>query len=451
MNVNETKLRKIFNELDMRTYQKEFNNKVKNVKYLGNTNINVQEKEIYLVLEQFEKNGELIEIEKYYTEDLELLAGNNKSDEYDYIILNEKFLDENQSEIEREELLEFLENVDKEGILDLSKIEDEKLEKIAKALGRKKEDIAKLSEIDLEDEEEKNKEKDDDELDINQDELEKVNVKSEIEIDERITDNKTMEQMLGVEDKGYKKIAIVYTDAIPNNPETTRFSMVGIKIDGTVEKIDSVEKRFGNNPNKELNVLSEDGEELEQKNANSIYQLEGNEEAQIALGIGEYGYIDVSYIRTHKYDNNENIGIPIETQNIRPTTREAQELMNENRNHEIREESIKAKEEIQKEQKQKIDDDAIKKIDDNNNQEISSTFTVDQEYVRMLAEEIKNENEELLEIYNTRDIENNLEEVIKKEIKKNGTFDRDRVKKIVSNNMGKEAKAEKLPGQDNRN
>ena len=102
-------------------------NKVKNVKFLGTVQIDGEEKGIFLVTEQKEiEEGKLIDIERYYTEDGEMLAGNNTIDGYE-LMLNEKFQG-------NENLLEELKDLDKEGILDLNELEENRKEKIAKAL-----------------------------------------------------------------------------------------------------------------------------------------------------------------------------------------------------------------------------------------------------------------------------------------------------------------------------
>ena len=92
-------------------------NKVLDVKYLGQIEQNVEVdgkeekvlKDIYLLIEQQkDKDGNLIQIEKYYNEDLEFLAGNNLTDGYG-LMLDPKHMDQR-------DLLEQLQNLDKEGL-----------------------------------------------------------------------------------------------------------------------------------------------------------------------------------------------------------------------------------------------------------------------------------------------------------------------------------------------
>ena len=111
-------------------------NKVKDVKFLGTIELDGKEKQIFIVIEQKEnEEGKIFDIERYYTEDGEMLAGNNTIDGYK-LMLNEKFQG-------KEELLEQLKDLDKEGILDLNELEEERKEQIAKALRSKKRRIGK--------------------------------------------------------------------------------------------------------------------------------------------------------------------------------------------------------------------------------------------------------------------------------------------------------------------
>lgn len=262
------------------------NDKVLNVKYLGKIEINGEEKEIYILTEQREnKDGKLTQIEKYYTGDGEFLGGNNKSDQYNYLILNEKYS-------ENKKLQEKLQSLDKDGILDLNELEQERLEEIAKILGISPEELEKMAEIEADkeidekeqentEEKEEMEERDEKKGILNKKEVEKISTKAEIETNQKVTDNKTMASMLGVEDKGYKKIAIIYSDKINENSNTTKFSFVGIKEDGSAEKIDSLEQTHGNDPTKKVNEINRDGSEIKQdQQVNSVYRIKGEKETR---------------------------------------------------------------------------------------------------------------------------------------------------------------------------
>ena len=209
-------------------YQKELpENKVLNIKYLGKIEINNEPKDIYLVLEQKQKDdGSKIEIERYCTEDGEVLGGNNNSDQFNFITPNEKYKDV-------EGLVESLQSLDKQGILDLNEIEQERLEQVAKELGITVEEIKKISEIDsektVEDNEKENLEKDKnpdkEKKTLSKKQVESISTKQEIKTEQKVTDKDTMASLLNVQGKGYRKIAIVYSDKFKEAGNTTNFHL----------------------------------------------------------------------------------------------------------------------------------------------------------------------------------------------------------------------------------
>ena len=139
---------KIGKQADKREWEKALlENKVTNVKYMGKAEINGEWQDIYMLLEQYQKEvdgkPQTIEVEKYVTENLEYIAGDNKQDGYPQIFLSEKYANQ-------KELLEQIQNMDEKGILDLNAGENARVETIAKELGVKPEDIQSMDEMDLE-------------------------------------------------------------------------------------------------------------------------------------------------------------------------------------------------------------------------------------------------------------------------------------------------------------
>lgn len=404
-------------DLNSSDQKKLSDNKVLNVKYLGVIKIEGEEKGIYLVIEQkAQKDGTLAQIERYYTEDGEFLGGDNSIDEYDFLTLDEKY-------INNKDMLEKLQSIDKDGILDLNKIEQERMEEVAKELGITAKELEKMVEID------------------SKKEIEKISTKSEIDTNRKVTDKETMASILNVQDKGYKKIAIIYSDKMQDNGNTTRFSFVGIKEDGTAEKIDTIEQAYGRNPSKEINSVNRDGSKVEQEQVNSIYRIKGKKETQIAVDIGAMGTIEPSLVRTPAQDNEEAISIPIETHNVRPTTRETRELMNEQRNPRVKEEIQRAKEH----QELRCDDISLKDIDDNPNNNTHEHIEISEEYLDKCATKIL-ENDEVSSIYNRNDVINRLKENIEKSREDIQT---EELLEQVENQMEEEAKDEhQLPQRD---
>lgn len=384
-------------------YQKELpENKVLNVKYLGKMEINNKPKDIYLVLEQKQKDdGSKIEIERYCTEDGEVLGGNNNSDQFNFITPNEKYKDV-------EGLVESLQSLDKQGILELNEIEQERLEQVAKELGITVEEINKISEIDsektVEDNEKENLEKDKnpdkEKKTLSKKQVESISTKQEIKTEQKVTDKDTMASLLNVQGKGYRKIAIVYSDKFKEAGNTTKFSFVGIKQDGSAEKIDTIEQAYGTNPTKNVHSVNRDGSKIEEEKVNSIFKIKGKTETQIAVDIGNMGTIEPLLVRTPAQDNEEAISIPIETYNIRPTTRETREFMNRNRNPRVKEEI----QEIKKHEKLGCEDFSKVDIDDNSNNNTHEHQEFSEEYLDKCASKILSESEIIANTYNSRDV-----------------------------------------------
>ena len=399
-------------------YQKELpENKVLNIKYLGKIEINNEPKDIYLVLEQKQKDdGSKIEIERYCTEDGEVLGGNNNSDQFNFITPNEKYKDV-------EGLVESLQSLDKQGILDLK-------------------EIKKISEIDsektVEDNEKENLEKDKDpdkeKKTLSKKQVESISTKQEIKTEQKVTDKDTMASLLNVQGKGYRKIAIVYSDKFKEAGNTTKFSFVGIKQDGSAEKIDTIEQAYGTNPTKNVHSVNRDGSKIEEEKVNSIFKIKGKTETQIAVDIGNMGTIEPSLVRTPAQDNEEAISIPIETSNIRPTTRETRELMNRNRNTRVKEEiqRTEAHEELG------CEDFSIKDIDDNPNNNTHEHQEFSEEYLDKCASKIL-ESETIANTYNRSDVKAYLKKYLEND---NETIDTEDLINNVSEEMEQEAEKE---------
>ena len=424
-------------------YQKEVSkNKVLDVKYIGTIEIDGEPKDIYLLIEQKEeKDGSLAEIEKYYTEDGEFLGGDSNLDQFDFITLKKEYAD-------KVGLLKQLENLDKKGILDLNDIENERLEELARELGIDVKDIEKLAEIDAEKEldkwheeltneqieelQEEDIEPGDEEyrrylldhgLSLPKEEVEEgISTKTEIKTGQKVTDKDTMASLLNVEDKGYVKIAVVYSDKLQDNGNTTRFSFVGIKADGSAEKIDTLEQYYGNNPTNNVQTMNRDGSKIEEDKVNSRFKIKGRDEEQLAVNIGQMGTIEPKFVRAPRQDGEKAMSIPIETKNIRPTTRETMKFMNRSRNTDISN-NIKL---AQEHEKIGCKEATVKDIDNDENNNTHEHGELSQEFLNRCTEILL---EKYGDIYNRDDItgkllkliEENGKEVLEEEFLKMAT------------------------------
>ena len=324
--------------------------KVLDVKYLGTLSKSKETPEnllaIYLIIEQHQKDGKVFEVEQYYSEDLQngdikFLGGNNKSDGMEKIYLSDKYIDEKET---RDYLEEALNEMDKIGELDLA--EQEKLEEMAKELGIDIEDIESMAELDLDqkvkDEKDKDKdeedldeteqEKDEDELTEKQTEkLTKTSGKQEVNINAKFDTKNTLRKELGLNGE-YKSIMVVYSEKLQEiqgkdeNINNTPVSFVAIKNDGTAEKLNSLEldTSTGAIPTKESIKIDKDETARQDKKTLSRFKIAGKE-SFLSVERGQYGEMKVYHEQKTKEENRA-VGYQLETNSIKPTTREFRDL-----------------------------------------------------------------------------------------------------------------------------
>ena len=311
----------------------------------------------------------------------------------------------------------------------LKNLEIKEIEEIAIILGISPEDIGKLAEIDLEKLEKAKKELDGQELDdfdeneigdngkdvlsehdksdeqneISKVEVEKISTKTEIDVNQKISDKDTMASLLGKEGAGYVKFAVVYSDKLQDRGEnSTKFSFVGIKEDGSAEKINSLQQSHGVNSSVKVQQVNRDGSMVEEKVPDSLYTIKGAKDGSFAVDIGALGTIETTYVRIPDQNNQVGLGIPIENQSIRPTTREVRELANDNKNPRVIEETQRA------EQHEEHGDTVISKndIDDNMYNDDCQKIEIDSQYFQNCVDEIWKDKIE--EVFTRKEVETSL-------------------------------------------
>lgn len=334
---------------EMRTlkeYLEENGKKIENIRYIGKIDIEeiinnkpyLLEKDIYICEERIvDKNGKEINVEKFYTEDFECIAMKN---EKFGILLKEQYE-------EHPEIIEKLEELDQKGLIDLKEENLKESVKIAETLGIDKEKIENISEIDLRrlDEPEKN----------NQIE---AKAKVQMNANEKITTRDSMATMLGVEGKGYTKIAVVDSKELKTQRNTTSYAFVGVKENGQMEEIDSLVQVYGTKPDRNINAISADGTKVQEERTISMYRVKGREDEQLAIGKDGLNTTRVSLVRTSP-ETNESISIPIEANTIAKTSHEDKEFMDSRKNPKVTAETKR----IEKHKKENCEP-SIKDIDD---------------------------------------------------------------------------------------
>jgi len=326
-------------------------------------NVGLSEKNIFVVKFEKEIKNEKITLYEIYNIEGELIATVDSTGKIhfapEYIELL-KNIDKDYLELLNYEDVDFVlpEELQKEDIL----IEKEELED-----KKTKETIEKLKEIT--DEEEINSYS---EADANQQVFEKLTNKQELDANVRVSQNETLADMVpAIKENGYEKIGIVYSDKIKG--ESGRFSFVGITKDGKIELIEGLENIDGTQTGQTVtSINSYDGSLVEQKQVAGMVRINGRsiingEEEFLSVTVGQYGILEVDYVRANlsKDKDERYFSTPIETKNLKPTTREVRDMADKTINPDISKEKQRADAEIQRDgetQIENIDDRASNDI-----------------------------------------------------------------------------------------
>lgn len=410
---------KVINKMrELREMRETETNKVLNVKYLGNIKIEGKEQEIYLLEEQFEnRDGELIEVERYYTGEGEFLAGNNREDQYNYLILDEKYLGE-------KELSDSLKALDKEGMLDLNELEQDRIKEIAEALGVEVEDIEEIDEIDLEleekekkdDTEEKEKDDENELEEISSKEVDGLNIKEETSATVDIK-GESLADKLGLKEKGITdvtKIARVSTTSLNDvtkerNPNKDAF--VAIKSNGKAvvlgEDILKTDTRRGNNPRGDSLTINHDGSVNEEQITTSYLIVNGNGQEYLQCGYDESSGKEIKY-SMRSNETGEDVAIELQTQRTYEKTSKVREFLNDEH------EGIYEPDEIIERDKQhgKCEEKDVTNIDNDKDND-SHQPHVEEDYFQKCVDEIM-ENSDIEEIFTRREVEESLRKGIEK-------------------------------------
>ena len=88
----------------------------------------------------------------------------------------------------------------------------------------------------------------------------------------------------------YVSISIAYTNQ-------GNFTILGVKSDGTREKINSIEPIEGGATSKSVISINEDGSRVEEKQVKGLMRINArNRDDGIAISIGDYGMMNIDYV-----------------------------------------------------------------------------------------------------------------------------------------------------------
>lgn len=263
--------------------------------------------------------------------------------------------------------------------------------------------------------------------------FDKITNKQELDPNTRVTQTETIADMIPeLKEKGIVKVGVVYSDH--SKGQSGRFSFVGIDKDGNIHKIDSLQNIEGATTGQTVtSINSRDGSVVEQEQVAGMVRINGRsrangQEEYLSVKIGNYGIIEVDYVRADlsKDKDERYLSAPIETQNMRPTTREVREVMDKHKNTEIDTEIERADENIDEKGKteieniddiasnDEIDEDSVLVLENGEEktvEELAKSLGISKkEYVRMYNEEsgktvdekVENVEDEVVEQYSGR-------------------------------------------------
>ena len=284
--------------------------------------------EIYNTLKQI--NGQSLELLDK-KDNLAIPNIKNEEEVEDFSLSKEELEKQKNLKEEQEESLDKKENDEEHAE---TKSEEENIEKIAKKSGLTKDDIKSCSTIDPQ---------------------------------EKITDEKSFEDIANIEGKYTKIFVVASNDKYKGD---SRFAFWGIKPDGQVEQIEGLEERQGVNTGKTIYAINRDGSEVKEQQTAALFTMPNQKEG-FSVTIGQYGIIETTYIRKSP-EENKFIGSAINSSTQKPTTREVKEFMNEYRTtgREFQETIDKAEEQLKETEKTNI-----KNID--NNPDNDSAYDID--------------------------------------------------------------------------
>lgn len=366
------------------------------------------EKDIFEVIETMLSDGSIVK--NYYDENIHYIAGCDKNGQM-YPSKNPIVKDIN--------INNKIEELGNTSTLSLNEI-DKTLEVIAQELGIKKEEVL-LSQIDLEqkigekqkeedriilksEEEKEDEEKDEksekDEKEKNQKALEKVNTKQEIDLDQKVDHRHTLGDVLGIE-SGAKLLA-VYSNAIKDNENTTRYSFIIKKADGTLEKADMLNQIGGKDSNRKVYEINYDGSEVTKKSVNSSYEINSPvvENAVLTAAIGSAGRIEINYAKEGRTERINTIGIKCQDEHTKANRYEVRnELNDENKGENNIEDD---KKEIQEHEEYNCKESSIEDID-------GDKRTSSHMHTENATERIKEYDADIEEVFTDREIQARLE------------------------------------------
>ena len=328
----------------------------------------------------------------------------------------------------------------------LNKLQTKEITEVLTAhLGRKvsEEEVKKLleemdkSEIEeLKEEKEEKKDKDENDLSKKQTDKIKVNGIQKADLNKKVDGKETLGKRLDLE--GYDSLYVVYSDKVDDiTPGTKRnnttYSLVGMTKDGEARVLNDefeMDKSVGNNASRETTKIRANSTATRDNSDLSIYTRKSN-----GMSIGcenNQGYVDM-FLYQKTLEENENVGIQIETSQTQIIPVETREIMNRNKGIYQKE---KVQDEIEEHTEHGCKPDDVKDFDGEESTSTHEHIDIDYYVQDILNYENEEGEEKIKEIFT----ENEVRDKLLRELKKNkDTLSNEQIIENVKQEMNQDA------------
>ena len=393
------------------------------MKILGTVNTDEGEKALYV------KN---IDNDRYvyYLGDNEI-GGYDKDVSMQKIIFKENSIENELSAEIKDEINKILEDVSLEEIQETEKdYEQEKVGEIKDILGLEDEEqIERIAEIDLEQEfiedtKEKNEKEKDENESIKFATEEDVNIKQEMNFENKTTDMKTLGQLLqkegkipNIPGKKFTKMGIIESDKMDelttqngekSKVNSTRYSFVAIATDGTVVPMNlEQDHQEGNNPLETNYQVNQDGS-VEKDDVLSRFKIG---EGTFSVKNGQYGELKIYHsprktLGGEGIEGNKSLDRELETDNVWELKKEERDLASEyGDGYRSVEEGYQEVKNIEEENEGNDCDEIT--TDDIDGEEGTKGHNHDEEFIQKTTEELL-EVDVINEVFTRKEIEETL-------------------------------------------
>lgn len=447
-------------ENELAKYQKENRNiKIKDIKFVGQINWkdNINGKSIYenvFIIEkeikEIDKNGKerIIEQENYYLGD-KCVGGTIGDNEIAY---NEMF--KNSEPNKMEAINKLLDRISEKEIEEksLDSLRTKEMSEILTAhLGREvsKEEVEKkIEEMDeseieeLQEEKEEKKDKKEDDLSEKQTDKIKVNGIQKVDLNKLVDGKETLGRRLDLDQ--YDSLYVVYSEKVNEitagtKINNTTYSLVGMTKEGETRILNDefeMDKTVGNSASRETTKIRADNTATRDNKDVSIYTRKSN-----GMSIGcenNKGNIDM-FLYQKTAEENENVGIQIETSKTPVIPIETREIMNRNKGIYKKE---KVQNEVEEHDKKNCKIDNEKDFDGDENT-FSHKHLSENEVNNYVTEIFNYENyegeENIKEIFTEQEVKDKLLREIENVIEKEENIAIEEIVERVKEEMDKDA------------